>query len=414
MSTLKTGCVRWYLGQTVLPEHLSALDARADAAIELRARLGGLPHYGVAELTLSEPLLREGVLAISELAAVLPDGTVLSVPGGLVLAPLSLSATGATRLPVFLHITDEILGATGNPVYADDARVIERVLYRAHLSIYDKIERSRGVLKLGEFEKNVDGTWRLLPAYIPPLLKVGSTPYLTQALADLEAQLTNLEPQLATQLQDTFLRPDRLLSIRLCLAEMYRVLSRLHDLKYKVPLHGYELFVALRCLAEELCCFHEVLPDQPALPYMHDDLARCFGGLFSILASHLKPVYARSTHLRFLKANGLFSLSQLPEEVKLAQEVYLLVQRPTLHDRVPMDEVKISCTSRLALIHRLVLRGVPFKHVEKPPFQHTFGPEVDFYKLQSGEEWNYVARESSVALYVHTVLEKANVFLFWR
>ena len=103
-----------------------------------------------------------------------------------------------------------------------------------------------------------------------------------------------------------------------------------------------------------------------------------------------------------------------PEEVKLAQEVYLLVQRPTLHDRIAMDEVKISCTSRLALIHRLVLRGVPFKHVEKPPFQHTFGPEVDFYKLQSGEEWNYVARESSVALYVHPVLEKANVFLFWR
>jgi type VI secretion system protein ImpJ len=68
----------------------------------------------------------------------------------------------------------------------------------------------------------------------------------------------------------------------------------------------------------------------------------------------------------------------------------------------------------LALVHRLVLRGVPFKHVERPPFQHTFGPEVDFYQLQTGDEWDHVLRESSLALYVHPVLERANVFLYWR
>ena len=65
-------------------------------------------------------------------------------------------------------------------------------------------------------------------------------------------------------------------------------------------------------------------------------------------------------------------------------------------------------------IDRLVLRGVPSKYVEKPPFQHTFGPEVDFYQLQFGEEWSHVIREGSLALYIHPVLEKANVFLYWR
>lgn len=414
MSTLKIGHLRWYLGQTVLPEHLIALAERTDALCELRTRLGGVPHYGVAELTWSEPLLREGVLAVSELSAVLPDGVVLSVPGNAVLSPLSLTATGATYLPVYVHLTDETLTAAGNPVYESDARVLERVLYRAQLGSSDKLDRSRAFLKLGDFEKNVDGTWRLAAAHIPSLLQIGTTPYLRQSLADLETQLSNLEPQLAAQLQDTFLRPERLLSIRLCLAEVYRVLSLLHDLKHKVPLHPYALFTSLRSLYEELCCFHEVLPDQPALPYKHDELGSCFGGLFTLLRQHVKPVYTRSTHLRFLKANGLFSLSQLPEEVKLAQEVYLLVQRPTLHARISMDEVKLCCISRLALIHRLVLRGVPFKHIEKPPFQHTFGPEVDFYQLQFGEEWNNVTRESAIGLYIHPVLEQASVFLFWR
>jgi len=414
MSTLKIGQVRWYLGQTILPEHLQALDERADTAAELRARLGGLPHYGAAQLAWSAPLLREGVLALSEATVVLADGILISIPGNTVPASLSLTNTGATYLPIYLHITDEEVGAAGNSVYASDPRVVERVLYRSALSSSDKLDRSRGVFKLGEFAKNVDGTWDLSPAYVPPLLQVGSTPYLKQQLGSLETQLVNLEPQLAAQLQDTFLRPERLLSIRLCLSEIYRVLSRLADLKHRVPLHGYELFTALRSLYHELCCFHEVLPDSQALPYQHDDLGRCFGWLFQLLAQHVRPVYTRSTHLRFLKANGLFSLTQLPEEAKMAQEIYLLVQRPALHERVVMDEVKLSCTSRLALVHRLVLRGVPFKYVEKPPFQHTFGPEVDFYQLQFGEEWNYVIREGSVALYIHPVLENANVFLFWR
>ena len=414
MSTLKIGHVRWFLGQTVLPEHLTALDERTDAIAELRSRIGGLPHYGVAQLVWSEPLLREGVLALSELTAVLPDGTIISVPGNAVLAPLSLTATGATQVPVFVHISDETLPAAGNPIYTGDARVVERVLYRAYLSISDKLDRSRGVFKLGDFEKSVDGTWHLLPPYIPPLLQIGTTPYLKKARGELETQLTNLEPQLAAQLQDTFLRPDRLLSIRLCLADMHRAMSLLQDLKFRVPLHGHQFFLAMRNLLFALCCFHEVLPDQPALPYRHDDLGRSLGEILRLLQQHLKPVYTRSTHLRFLKANGLFSLSQLPEEVKMAQEVYLLVQRATLHERVEMEEVKVSCTSRLALVHRLVLRGIPFKYVEKPPFQHTFGPEVDFYQLQHGEEWNYVIREGTVALYIHPVLEKANVFLFWR
>ena len=92
----------------------------------------------------------------------------------------------------------------------------------------------------------------------------------------------------------------------------------------------------------------------------------------------------------------------------------MLIQRPTLHERIDITEAKVSCTSRLALVHRLVLRGVPFKYIERPPFQHTFGPEVDFYQLQSGEEWNHVLRESAVSFYIHPTLEKANAFLFWR
>lgn len=414
MSHLKIAPVRWYLGQTVLPEHLRALQESCAAISDLRSRFSGRPSYGIAELSWSEPLLDDGVLSIVSLTAVLPDGQIVSIPGNATLSPLSLKATSATQLPVYLHLTDEELGREGNRTYDSDPRVVERVLHRAYLSISDKHDRASGTIKLGEFRKEADGRWVLTEDHLPPLLQVGSTPYFHRALSDLEARISNLEPQMVAQLQDTFLRPERLQAMRRALSVMYETLSALADLKHRAALHPYELFVLLRRLLLELCTFHEVIPDHPAIPYRHDELAKSYVGLLNELRRHLRPVYTRSTHLRFLKSNGLFSLSGLPEEVKDSQEVYLLIQRATLHERIDLAEVKVSCTSRLALVHRLVLRGVPFKHVERPPFQHTFGPEVDFYLLQGGEEWNHVLRESAVAFYVHPVLEKANAFLFWR
>lgn len=414
MSTLKIAPVRWFLGQTVLPEHFVALQQLTDAAIEFRARMSGLPMHGLAQLSYNESLLRDGVLSLGELSAVLPDGTPISVPGNCSLGSLSLVATSATRVSVYLHVLSDAVSGQGNRTYDSDPRVVERIVQRAVLSISDSVDGSRAVLRLGDFEKGVAGSWALSTSYVPPLLHVGSTPHLQPALAALEAQINALEPQLAAQLQDTFLRPDRLSTIRRCLAALYRSQCLLADLRNRIPMHPYDVHAALRELYLEACCFHEVIPDQPVLPYLHDNLAGCFGTVLRLLQQALRPVYARSTHLRFQRSNGLFTLSGLPSELKDAQEVYLLVQRPTLHGRIALDDVKVSCTSRLALVHRLVLRGVPFKHVERPPFQHTFGPEVDFYQLQSGDEWDHVLRESSLALYVHPALERANVFLYWR
>ena len=128
----------------------------------------------------------------------------------------------------------------------------------------------------------------------------------------------------------------------------------------------------------------------------------------------LKPVYAHSTHVPFAKGNGLFTISVLPDDAKLAQEVYLLIQRPSVHDRVNIDEIKLACTSRLALVHRLVLKGVPFRLLERVHFQHSFGPEMDFYQLTLNEEWQHVLREGAVAFYQPPALEKVNAYLFWR
>lgn len=411
---LKLARVRWYLGQSLLPEHLLASEQALSAESYLRTLIGGRSEYGVARLRWNDELLVEGVLTITELTVVMRDGVLLDVPHNAVISPLTLAMTGTARVPVYLHLLEQTEGPSGNPVYSDDPQTVQRVIRRCMLTTAEKMDRSIGVFKLAEFEKSVDGVWRLDGSYVPPLLRVGDSPFLQQQLTRLDTQLAELEPRLVAQLQDTFLRLERIAVMRSTLATMYRTVSMLADLRHGSCCHPCELFQALRDLYFQLCCFHELLPEQSCIPFTHGDVGASFARLFQLLAPRLLLSAVHHSHLKFARMNGLFSVSGLPEEVKSAQEVYLLIQRPSIHDRVRIEDVKVSATSRLALVQRMVLRGVPFKLVERVHFQHAFGPEVDFYQLTLSEEWALAAREGSLSFYETPALEKAQAFLFWR
>ncbi|HND11140.1 MAG TPA: type VI secretion system baseplate subunit TssK [Pseudomonadota bacterium] len=418
MDNLKLARVKWYLGQTLLPEQFVCQEQALTSDMDLRARLSGLPSFGIGPLKWNDKLLEEGVLAISALTAVLPtDGNghlLIDVPGNAVVQPLSLKASGATRISIYLHVLEQTTDATGVRLYEGDPKVVQRVMYRALLSIEKDVDRSVAMLKLAELQKDATGGWSLLSDYLPPLLQVGGNPFLERELLQLLERLETLEPRLTAQLQDTFLRPDRLAVTRRTLAELQEVLSLLADMRHGVTRHPYYLFDALRRFYLLLCCYHEVLPEQSSLPYQHDALAQCLGTLLSRLSSRAQMFSLQSSHLKFVKMNGLFRLNALPDEVRTATEVYLLVQRPSVHDRVNIDEIKLACTSRLALVHRLVLKGIPFRLLERVHFQHSFGPEMDFYQLTLNEEWQHVLREGAIAFYQPPALEKVNAYLFWR
>lgn len=414
MGTRRLAPVHYFMGQTLLPEHLIAQEEAHRAVVDLRLQALGLPAYGIAQLEISEPLLRSGVFAVTALSAVLADGAVLDVPATCQVAPFSLTATGASRLSIYLHILDEPADSEDNPVYLADPRPVRRVLYRAQLAMVDTLPKTRGLVRLCDVEKGIDGTWTLSTAYIPPLLCLGASPFWSSDLAQLDEGLRVLSVHIEGQLQDTFLRPERLAVMRRTLAEIYRVQGLLLDMRARLAPHPYLLYVELRDLLFSLACFHEAVPEDREHVYRHDDLATCGAKLFAQLKQLCRPVYAHVTHLPFHKGNGLFSIANLPDDVKLAQEVYLLIQRPLVHQRVSLEDVKLSCTSRLALVHRLVLKGVTYQQIERPTFRHPFGPEVDFYQLAVGEEWNYCIKEGSLSFYVHPALERANAFLFWR
>ncbi len=410
----KLARVHWQLGQTLLPEHFITQEEAQEEGLRLRMELGGLPSYGVGALVWNATLLSQGSLSISTLSAVMPGGLLVDVPGNATVAPFSLEATGKSSVTVYLHLLEEARNAEGVPLYAEDPPVVQRMLHRLSLSLEPVVDGAEATLKLAVLVKDLEGVWRLDSGWVPPLLLVGPNPFLDGLLSELDALLEHARNLLLTQLSDSYLSRDRLNNARRTLCEVYRLQAIRADMSRHVSPHPHTLFEALRQLYFEQCCYLEALPDERMPHYQHDDLGKSLGTWMKLVGQGFRPEGSRTTHQPFACRDGLFVLSPMPSDVQEAGELYLLVQRKQPGERLPVEGVKLASPSRLPVVRRLALKGIPFRHVPYPEFPHALGPEIDWYQLIQGEEWRYALREDGVAFYVTPVLEDTKVSLFWR
>jgi type VI secretion system protein ImpJ len=179
--------------------------------------------------------------------------------------------------------------------------------------------------------------------------------------------------------------------------------------------HPYNFFDALRGFYFEVCSYLELTPDGTLPTYLHDDLGTGLWGWMELLNRAFRPEDTRLTYKPFDCREGQFILSPLPTlEEGVQSELYLLVRSEDPSQPPSLEGVKVASPSRLPVVRRLALRGIPFQHVPHPAFPHAFGPEISWYKLSLGEEWQYALRDNGMAFYVTPALQGTQVFLFWR
>ncbi|MDC0713587.1 type VI secretion system baseplate subunit TssK [Stigmatella sp. ncwal1] len=415
MQRHKLARVRWQVGQTLLPEHFRAQDEALSSEARLHAELSGLPQVGIASFAWSEALLAEGSLSVSALTAVLPGGFLVDVPGNAVIPPLSLEATGRAEVTVHLHLLDETRGAEGVPLYADEPPSVQRYLSRLQLSSEQSVDRALSSMELVAFSKNLEGAWRPAARKVPPLLLVGANPFLNELLSELDLLLEKAHGQLRTLLLDSYQRSERLASARRTLLEVRRLQSLRSDMRGGICPHPYSFFDALRRFYFEVCCYLELEPDGALPAYRHDELGAGLWGWMDLLNRAFRPEDTRLTYKPFESKEGQFVLTPLPTlDEGVQSELYLLVRSEDPSRPPSMEGVKVASPSRLSSVRRLALRGIPFQHVPHPAFPHAFGPEISWYKLSLGEEWQYALRDNGMAFYVTPALQGTQVFLFWR
>jgi len=415
MQHYKLARVRWQVGQTILPEHFRAQDEAFSYEARLHAELFGLPQVGIASLLWSEAMLAEGSLSISRLTAVLPGGFLVDVPGNATLPSFSLEATGRAEATVFLHLLEDTRGTEGIPLYADEPPNVQRVLRRLQLSSEQSVDRALSSMELVTFSKDLRGAWRPSARKAPPLLLVGPNPFLDGLLSELDSLLDKAHGQLRTLLLDSYQRSERLASARRTLLEVRRLQAVRADMRNGISPHPYSFFDALRRLYFEVCCYLELEPAEQMPTYLHGDPGPGLWGWMELLNRAFRPEDTRLTYKPFDSRDGQFVLSPLPTlEAGMQSELYLLVRSEDPSQPPSMEGVKVASPSRLPTVRRLALRGIPLQHVPHPAFPHAFGPEISWYKLSLGEEWQYALRDNGMAFYATPALQGTQIFLFWR
>ncbi|XXF80716.1 type VI secretion system baseplate subunit TssK [Myxococcaceae bacterium GXIMD 01537] len=417
MTTVKyqTARVHWRMGQALLPEHFRAQESGIREDLALRLRLLSTPFWGVASLRWNPFELLKGVVSLQQLTLLLPDGTLVDIPGNTVPASFNLNTSGASRTPLYLHLQgserDEVVSEDpeGQP---DDLSGVERLVQHVILSSTPYSEMTLQSFKLAEFDKAADGTWAPAPDFIPPLVRVSGSPFFEPTLQRIRSMLSTLHQVLQDDMRENYLASESLLAGRECLKGLYRFRSFLANLEKEYHPHPFEVFSALHELYIEVCMLRGIEPAGVDI-YKHEELDACFRQLLEQLESQVQLARSATPYIPFTRKEGLMAC-MLPEAARKARRVYWLLQKPTVAYRLDLAGMKLASESRLPVVHQLALRGIPFRRMENPPFHHPFSSEVEFYVLSEGEEWDHAVREGKLAFFHRQEFEQVRGFLYWR
>ncbi len=415
MRTDQLARIDWQMGQTLLPEHLIAQENAILADTALRFDMIGRPYFGIGRLKWNESLLAEGIVSIVSLGMILPNGQVIDIPGNTSSAAMNLNLAGSTRVPVYLHLVAERASPEARKERRDEgAGAIERVVQKVALTSEQTFSAALQTMKIAEFEKDPEEVWRLAQDYVPPLLQVGTSPFLLATLDTLGKLVEIFHQRLEEDIAASYLGGEVLVGAKQCLRAVYKIRRFLANVKAQVHCHPYELYEALKQFYVDVCLYKGATPEHIDAPYLHDDLWTCLRQVWEPLVAQIQVERGKTPYLPFERQEGLRIVSPLPTEVRVAKEIYFLVQKPRVSEVVSLEGLKLASRARLPIVHQLALQGIPIRKIERPPFQHGFGSEVEFYLLREGEEWDHALRESSVAFYDSPKLANVRAYLYWR
>jgi type VI secretion system protein ImpJ len=398
------------MGQTLLPDHFEAQEEALLQESALRFRLHGLPAYGIASLRWNETLLREGVVSIPSATLVMPSGQLLDVPDNARITSLNLNMSASPAVTVYLHLLQAPASPRDDQPEGDGA-AIPRAVHQLVLSSDQSIPDAVSTLRLAELRKLPEGTWQAASSYLPPLLLVGTSPFLHAELDELRAALEAFQHQVLMD-SASYLSGSSLAMVKQCLKSVHRLRRLLANVQAQVHLHPYHLYEALKEFYVEVCFYRDSAPRHVEDPYAHEQLAGCFQRVLGPLFEQMRTAQKHAPYAPFVLRDGVYRLA-LPSATQRARELYVLIQKSQAQRAVALDEFKLASPNRLLQTHRLSLPGIGLERADRPVLAHSFGPEVEFFHVQRGEEWDHAARDGAIAFYARPELRDLEFYLYW-
>lgn len=427
----------WSEGMFLSPQHLQSLDRYHEGLLQERLTAIAPNAWGVAALEIDAAALGTGQLRVVRFRGTLPGGLMLTCDESEGSAPPPRPV--AEHLPPQARSVDVWLAVPrereGIPTFAEaggetgPARSRFAVTARpvpdatqpgANASVAfarpnpvillgAEPREDHDAIKIAEIGRGPSGQLALADAYVPPITRVGASPWLAGALRSLLARLHAKQRELAEA------RGVRDPSGAASATEVARLLQ-LYALNGAIPHLAFladagdapplDAYLALTRLAGQLATFSGD-PDVSGLPrYAHADLRATFDPIVARLGAYLGGMALEQFTRVPLEARGPLQVARLEDEKLLRVQLVLSVRTDLPEAQVAEQLPRLCKVASLADVQALVQAaapGVPLVALRRPPPELPARAGVIYFAVSPAPNdrlWKGVASDRSLAFYL--------------
>ncbi len=427
---MTVNAVHWYEGMFLRPQHFQIAQRNLQAEIRENIHWDRHHSWGLRRFRLDEQALANHRIVISELAARMRDGTLISFAhaGQLPEIDLRQAMAGVSTLMLFaaipkleanrgapdagryqietLDLEDENTGQNPRPVQVRrlKVRLLTDQQDHAGYAVLPLIRLRRG--------DHAEGSPELDRTYIPPLLTCDAWTTLEQEIIRpvfdrIGKKLELVSNQVVSRgiTFDSSTQGDRVLLEQMrVMNETYAELSVQAFTPGMSPL---DLFRQLLQFVGRMAVFapQRRVPDLPA--YDHDNLGDCFWKarrlVDAVLDAVIEPEYSERA---FVGAGQRVQVALEPAWLEAGQRLFVAVSSslPTEQTRLLVErrlDMKIGAGSAVDELYRLGRAGLRFDYRNEPPRCLPMRPGRVFFDVDpqaAEDQWDEVRRGLSLAI----------------
>jgi type VI secretion system protein ImpJ len=385
-------------------------------------------------LTVDQERLAEGDFLLSQAAGIFPDGLLFCIPDSDPAPPSKALGEhfdpGTKSVDVYLTVPDyRSRGlnvssakrdancryvAAVSPFRDENDGVTEKSIQmaRKNLVFLAETEPRRGysALRVARVEKTEAGTYRLDNRFVPPLLNISASEYLTGVLRNAVEILSARSTQLAST------RRQKNQSLAEFTATDIADFWLLYTVNSYFPLfnhlfgrknsHPEELYAAMVSLAGSLTTFSPKLHPRDLPLYDHDQLGPVFAELeekLRLLLETVVPTNVVSLRLQLVKS-FIYATALGDEKYFANTRMFLALSADAKEEEIISKApqlLKVCSATQVEHLINQALPGVQLHHVPHPPSTIPVKLKYQYFSInQAGGAWDYVRRARNLAVFV--------------
>ncbi len=422
--------VVWTEGMFLRPHHFQQAENYLENYVRTWGQSFNGCFWGFLTLELDETLLRQGKVALTRASGIMPDGTPFcfnnarQAPAPLLIADNKAGENIVLALPTFREGREDVIFEEKTDTLAryiayerevDDLNAVtvgsaELQFGRLRLRLMPESELNAewSALTLGNVvEKRNDGSLRLDPELIPPVLNCRTSPVLESFINDLLGILRQRSQQMSQRLSQPGRGGSSEMADFMLLQLVNRYLGQVSHAQSLDHLHPERLYNDWLQFATELATFSARRTPEDRLPvYDHDNLALCFGKLMLILRQGLSVVLEENAiRLPLVERSHGLNVATVQDSRMMLDFGFVLAVRADVSPDVLMShfpaQMKIAPVTRIRDLVQLQLPGIGLRTMSSAPRQIPYSAGYTYFELEkSGDLWKQLEKSSAFALHL--------------